>query len=430
MPHVVFAWEIGSGLGHLTPIASLGDAFARRGHRVTAIVPNAGPWRQLLAPLGIDVVELPSNPAPQRSFPISLNYTANLLRNGFWHGPTVASRLDTWRALLNRLEPDLLVLRSCARRVAGEPRGAIREGGDGDRVHAAAALDADAHACSRGFESRLIVLRTRIGISWTPSIRFSEQAGLAVLPTVASLFDGVERFLYVEPELDHYPSRSGDTYLGGIEPAQSLFLPELPPESDRGVFVYLSATNRFLEPVLNALEGAGGSGGRVHRRQRLSDIGTSVQAPDIRYLHTPVDLKRVAGRCRLAITHGGTLSASLLLKRGAKLLVCPEDLEKAVLATRLEQKKLAYSFNWFAPGVDHVATVVGKVLDSTRAPERPAPHSLRAVPAGAPATTSMSDRCQVRSPSRIRITGRPMTKRRSGSGRLRHSGARVWRPPG
>ena len=28
MPHVVFAWEIGSGFGHLTPIAALGDAFA------------------------------------------------------------------------------------------------------------------------------------------------------------------------------------------------------------------------------------------------------------------------------------------------------------------------------------------------------------------------------------------------------------------
>ena len=366
MPHVVFAWEIGSGLGHLTPIASLGDAFARRGHRVTAIVPNGGPGRGLLAPLEIDVVELPSNPAPQRSFPVSLNYTANLLKNGFWHGPTVAGRLDAWRALLNRLEPDLLVCDHApgallASRGARFPKAAI---GTGFTLPPLSTPMPCVQPWFRIPADRLAATDRDFLDTVNPVLR---HAGLAVLPTAASLFDGLERFLYVEPELDHYPGRSGDTYLGGIEPTQSFFLPEAPPERERGVFVYLSATNRFLEPVLNALKArevpvdayiAGNASANIE----------PLQAPNIRYLHTPVDLKRVASRCRLAITHGGTLSASLLLKGGARLLICPEDLEKAVLATRLEQNKLAYSFNWFAPGVDHVATVVGKLLDSTELP--------------------------------------------------------------
>ena len=43
-------------------------------------------------------------------------------------------------------------------------------------------------------------------------------------------------------------------YLGAIEPTQSLFSRRPRRNSERGVFVYLSATNRFLEPVLNALK--------------------------------------------------------------------------------------------------------------------------------------------------------------------------------
>lgn len=367
MPHVVFAWEIGSGFGHLTPIAALGEAFRRRGHRVTAIVPNLGRGQQMLAPLGIDIVELPSHSSPQRSFPVSINYTANLLRNGFWHGPTFAGRLDTWRDMLSRLEPDLLFC-----------------------DHAPGALLASRGAryakAAMGTGFTLPPLSTPMPSvqPWfpIPADRLAERdrtfldtvnpvlrhAGLAPLATVASLFDGVERFLYVEPELDHYPIRPDETYWGAIEPAPSLLLAEPPSEGDRGVFVYLPATSRFLESVLDALKAREIPVLAYIAGNTAANVPTSAQAPNIRYLRTLVDLKRVADRCRLAITHGGASSASMLLKRGVKLLICPEDLEKAVFATRLEHGKLAYSFNWFAPRVDHIGTAIGKVLDPNEFP--------------------------------------------------------------
>ena len=50
------------------------------------------------------------------------------------------------------------------------------------------------------------------------------------------------------------------------------------------------------------------------------------------------------------------------------LLICPHDLEKAVIASRMVEHALAWSFNWFAPGGDHVATMIDHLLDSNETP--------------------------------------------------------------
>lgn len=148
----------------------------------------------------------------------------------------------------------------------------------------------------------------------------------------------------------------------------SLPLPELPAENERGVFVYMSAANRFLGSVLDAL--------RARRIPVLAYVAGNiaanvtdlVQASNIRYLHTLVDLRQVAATCRLAITHGGCQSASLLLRYGTKLLICPQDLEKVVFAARLQDRNLAYSLNWFTPNVKDIGTAIDGILDSNELP--------------------------------------------------------------
>lgn len=392
MPHVVFAWEIGSGFGHLTPIAALGGAFRSRKHRATAVVPEVGRGRQLLTPMGVEVVGSPSNPAPERSFPVSINYTANLLRNGFWHSPTLARRIETWRRLLSRLNPDLLICDHApaallASRDAGYARAAIGTG------FTLPPLSTPMPSVQPWFPippERLTETDQGFLDTVNPVLR---QFGLAPLETVASLFDGVERFLCVESELDHYAVRAGEKYWGVIEPESSQPLPEFPSASEPGVFVYLSAANRFVEPVLNTLKARGIPVFAYTPAGLAGDSGDPVQAPNIRYLRTLVDLKQAAARCRLAITHGGTLSASMLLKQGVRLLCCPQDLEKAVLAKRIVERKLAYSFNWFAQNVPSDSRI-DELLSSSSLPDNlPAFVEKHAQSAGT-VVTGLLDRCE------------------------------------
>lgn len=311
-------------------------------------MPRGSRGPQVFSPSGIDVLELEVPQAPARPFPVSVNYSANLLRNGYWHRETVSRRIESWRDVVSTLQPDLLFC-----------------------DHAPSALLA-----TRGMR----VARAAMGTGFTmpplsspmpnvqcwfpiPAERLAEADAellevvnaVTQLETVASLFDNVERFLCVEPELDHYDVRTATTYHGTIAPSFSApFTGE--------IFLYMSSTNRFLKPVLDALIELGVDVVAYIR-------GEAPVAPNIRYLHSMVDLAEVARRCSLAITHGGTQSSSLLLKHGAKVLICPEDLEKAVLGAQLQKRRLAHTLNWFAPDVGNVRDRIETILDAPPLPD-------------------------------------------------------------
>nr|WP_319565521.1 hypothetical protein [uncultured Rhodoferax sp.] len=365
MPHIVFAWEIGSGFGHLVPMAALSQALLQRGHRVSAIVPASSAGRQMLEPLGITVLDAPVTLAPPHTFALSINYAANLLRNGYWHGPTLAQRLTDWRISLGLLQPDLLVTDHApaallASRFAIYPRAAI---GNGFTLPPLCLPMPGLQAWFPVSDSYL----AKVEQQWLDSVNAALVTSKSPpLTSLASLFDGVERFFCIEPELDHYATRTSECYLNAIEPTQ--ILPPPPEMSDGScVFVYLSSHNRFLKSVLSALRTRGiPTLAYISGTNQLAEAEPS--GSSIRYLSGLVDLKLLGGRCRLAIIHGGTLSASLFLKQGVKLLICPEDLEKAVLAQRLLERKLAFTLNWFSPDDLQPATRLDAILAAALPP--------------------------------------------------------------
>lgn len=319
----------------------------------------------MLEPLGFEVFDAPEHSPPPHPSSVSINYAANLARNGYWQVDTVTQRLTGWRTLLDRLKPELLVA-----------------------DHAPAALLACRNipiakvAIGNGFtlpplrspmpslqpwfpiaESRLMEEERRFLAGVNPALH---EMGISTLASVASLFDGAERLLCIEPELDHYPVRPDETYLGAVEQVSEL----PPPPIDRDtapVFVYLSVHNRFLPALLAAL--------RARRIPALAYIAGGEELADaeptgstIRHLSGLVDLKEVARHCRLAVIHGGTLTASLFLKRGVKLLICPQDLEKALLGWRLAERGLAWSLNWFSPDDTQPETRLDEILNGPLPP--------------------------------------------------------------
>ncbi len=365
MANVVMAWELGRGFGHLFPMAAVGEAFRRQGHCVTVIIPEHTRGPELLLAVGLRVEEIPLEQAPPRAFPISVNYSANLLRNGYWDPATVRSRVSSWRAALARHQPDLLLCDHApaallASRDAVYPRAAMGTG------FTLPPLSTPMPALQPWFlmpADRLTEADTALLGAANPAL---DQLGLAPLDTVASMFDTVARFLCIESELDHYTSRSGELYWGAMAPPASLGLAPVPPEApDSFVFVYLTASNRFFGPVLDALDRLG--------LPVLAYVGGGAPASDpacrvpstITYLTAPTDLSKVASRCRLAITHGGTMTTSSLLKNGLPLLICPEDLEKAILGARLAAQGLARSMNWFSPVMEDLAPVIASMIDDS-----------------------------------------------------------------
>jgi UDP:flavonoid glycosyltransferase YjiC (YdhE family) len=354
-------------------MAALGGELLRRGWRVSAIIPARSPGRRMLEPLGVEVLDAPEHAAPPHSFPVSINYAANLLRNGYWHGPTLAKRLAGWRGMLDRLNPDLLVADHApaallaSRRMACT-RAAIGNGFTLPPMHSPM-------PCLQPWlpfsEGRLADVEHSFLATLNPIL---EDMGISPLSKVSSLYDGVERFLCIEPELDHYPMRKEENYLDAIEPEAGL--PTIPIESEESpVFVYLSAHNRFLNSVLSAL--------RIRKIPTIAYISgttglaeTEQPGSSIRFLNRLIDLRKLAAHCRLAIIHGGTFTTSLLLKQATKVLICPQDLEKALLAHRLMERDLAWATNWFSVDDNQPEAKLDDILMSPP-PEGLAPFSAR-----------------------------------------------------
>lgn len=356
----VFAWEIGSGFGHLTTIAEVGQALLRQHFKIAAIVPARTPGRNILEPLGFEVFDAPEHDAPLRNLPISINYAANLLRNGYWHAETVSRRLSDWRGLLDRLRPDLLI--------SEHAPVALLASRDASYLKAAAGNGFTLPPLTRPMpslqpwfpstESRLAREEEKLVNVLNAALT---KAGLRPLNSVAALFEGVERFLCIDPELDHYPTREHEHFLGAIESPSGLPI-SIIDLSNAPVFVYLSAHNRFLKPLLMALRRRDiPTLAYIANGQKLADLEPA--GSSIRYLTHLVDLPEIAAHCRLAVIHGGTLSASLFLKHGVKLLICPQDLEKALLGWRIKERKLGWTLNWFSPDDNQAEAMLDRILD-------------------------------------------------------------------
>lgn len=329
-------------------MAALAEKLIDRRLRVCAVVPVSSQGRRMLEPMGIRVIDAPVTNAPKRSFPLSINYTANLLRNGYWHGPTVWQRIGEWQRLLAHLQPNMLICDHApaallASRDAGYPRMVLGNG------FTLPPRDTPMPSLQPWFPIPEDLLCNTDQLFLNVVNPILSELALPPLGRVDALFDGVDHWLCIEPELDHYPIRQDETYCGAIYPPAALVSGDPPLRNSDGVFLYMAANNRFLRSVLQWLQ-----------RRKLPTLAyisgdfasLKEEYPEsslLHYLQSLVDLKQISSQCRLIVTHGGTLTASQVLKQGGKLLICPQDLEKCLLAKRLADRRLAHGLNWFAP---------------------------------------------------------------------------------
>lgn len=389
MARIVFCWEIGAGFGHLTPIAELGQALRDRGHEVHALITGAH-GVPLLQQCGITSQVVPNRTAPPAAHPVSINYAANLLRNGYWHAPTIAARVGDWSAALDGLGPELLIADHApaallASRRRDFPRIVI---GNGFTLPPAAAPMPSLQPWLPLTDSQLAAREQQ----WLQAVNEAlSPGGGPLLDSVSSLFEDASRWLCIEPELDHYAAHDGDVYCGSLTAtwavqAETEVLPCSP-----FVFVYLSWANRFAAAVLTALQESGEPAVAYMVGQRPPGVG---QFAGIHFLERPIDLAIVADRAARAVTEGGTYTAAFLLKRGVPLIICPRDLEKALLGWRLAQRDLARTCNWFAPPGEELRQIRALLRYEDASPVLAAFRDNCSRSASVPLAVNLADRCE------------------------------------
>jgi UDP:flavonoid glycosyltransferase YjiC (YdhE family) len=346
MGHVLCCWELGAGYGHLYRLLPIAEALTRAGHQVSLVSKDIERAKPIFEPLGIQLLSAPVWSTPRRSFALSVNYSQNLLRNGYWHSPSLQKRVEGWLAIFNTYQPDLVIAEHAptallAARLADLPRGVT---GTGFTMPPRLTPMPGIQPWFPLPEHHLQQTEREFLEIVNPVIR---SLGGRDLVTVAEIFDQAESFLCTFPELDHYSKREPADYLGPI-----LYTPDHQPATwpdfeGRRVFLYMHSCNRMLRPVLALLKELPVSVLACISGMPTDEIHTW-EGDNLRIVTHPVNLAEVAKNCRLMISQGGANTGIYMLLHGVPIFLLPLELEQMLWAYRLSQQRLADTVNYFS----------------------------------------------------------------------------------
>jgi len=332
---VLFAWELGGGLGHLAPVVPLFAGLRERGYRVVLAARDVSRARPLLGGCGIELLQAPikTNKAGERVDPLR-SFGHILFNCGLADFEESAALAEAWRNLLVLVRPDLVL---CDHAPVA--------------LVAARALSTTCATIGTGFCCPPDVYPMPDFRPWLPNAeeairrdedrvtrnvnRLLEEWNCDPIDRLGQLYSGVDEcFLTTFPELDHYPQRENGRYWGplGLPMGET---PVWPEAEGKKVFAYLKLT-KDLPGILRALQDHQLCS-LVYVERLPFRFKVHYQSDRLRFASGPVDLEAVGRACDLAILNGGHGSTAAMLRFGCPILQVPMNLEQALTGLAVER---------------------------------------------------------------------------------------------
>ena len=326
---VLLAWELGGGLGHLVQLRPLAQGLAQRGYRVVAALRDRSQAENIFGAGTASVLRAPIKvltPASYARLPMTFAHV--LQDNGFGGDAEAGELAGAWRALYQKVRPDLIVFDHAPMALLGARGLAVR------RVTIGSGF------CVPPDQSPLPNLR-----SWKaadPELLFQDEQnvlatanrvlggwGLPALSRITQLYSEVDETLLVTfQELDHYQERTGARYFGPLIEAGGA-VPQWPGGGGARIYAYLKmlptlpaileVLRRLGHPTIVLLD-------KGHEAVRRFECGT------LRIEHQHLDIARAGGECDLAILNANHGTTAAVLMAGKPILQLPIYLEQALLA--------------------------------------------------------------------------------------------------
>jgi UDP:flavonoid glycosyltransferase YjiC (YdhE family) len=336
---IVFAWELGGGLGHLGPFRPIAERLAGRGHDITIAASDVERAHIAFGSRPVKIAQAPICTKTYKGLAEPpLNYAEILMRYGYLDAPLLAGLLRAWRGLLDLARPDLVIAdHAPTALLAARGRGTARA------VFGNPFAVPPRSSPTPNMRSWVEVPHERLANSDTGVLDVINRSLGGAAPPLGALheiFEGAARLYTGLPELDPYGPRAPGDYLGLYTGVAASRPAAWPGGDGPRVFVYLHADYVHIEPALAALSASGARcfiyllGGTPAMWQRH-------EGPRVAFSAEPVDLGTALADCDLCVIHGGTGASISALRAGKPMLLLPAQLEQFLLASALEKLGVA-----------------------------------------------------------------------------------------
>lgn len=337
MAKILFAWELGGGMGHLDPMFRIGAVLQERGHEVLYAVRDMARV-EARAPAGSAVVQAPFAHSSERRREPALNYADILLRCGYEDEAGLCGLVRAWQQLFGLFGADLVLADHAptallAARLAEIPACTAAMG-------FAAPLQSDPLPSIqpwRQIPSRQLAQCDAKALATINGV--CGRLGGRPLEKVADLFDLAQNFLCTFPELDHYGQRTDGLYCGPLYGALGERYAAWQERPGPRIFAYLSAGHAQFKPLMEQLRGSDFSV-LVYARDQQTPLSEATVEGNVLMAPRPAAMDWLTPLADLVICHGGHGTCSAVLLGGVPVLMLPQHLEQTFLGTRLAQQGL------------------------------------------------------------------------------------------
>jgi len=332
---ILFAWELGANFGHLARNLAVARPLRAAGHEVLFAVRDTRTAEELLAPDGFGFVQAPSAPGLRSGKP-QVSYADVLAVHGFDDAHSLLGRVRAWASLYELLQPDVIVIdHAPTALLAGRLRGlSMILLGSGFDVPPLVTPVPPIRLWETTPEEALVAAEARVVATINRALDGSTARPITRL---VDIFAGVPIMRATFPELDHYGTQSGVTYVGSIGLNSSNAAQQVAWPRTRGlprVLAYLrmslpclpnllDALAKFPAEVICVVPGCTPAMAERHRAPRLRIFDRALRLPE---LLPDTDLM---------ISYGGTATVAGSLLAGVPLLLASQAVEQQMVAMRV-----------------------------------------------------------------------------------------------
>jgi UDP:flavonoid glycosyltransferase YjiC (YdhE family) len=366
MKTVIFAWELGRGLGHLMNMRRIAQRLTPHGIRAVAALSDpssAGLLRQAFD----EIVEAPrwplhARPAAQRS-PLSSATLNDILSGaGLADGAAVDRLLGAWDALFRKTRP-ALVIADFAPLAALAARGRIP-----------LALIGNGYTLPPQEMPRFPLLHRQAPPVWDEERTLStvnaaaRRRGWKALERLPQLFAGDACLVQSFPLLDPYDTQRTRELDGPIFDR----VPAPRAADASSIFAYLSAGYVPHPSIVPALKPFAPRL-RIHAPRILANELDDLRRAGTRIDPEPAPLAEVLAETRLIVHNGGSGVAAEALVAGVPQLVLSTQIEQDLNAEALQSAGAGRQVRIYEPGASVTSELIADVLTdealATRAAE-------------------------------------------------------------